>query len=137
MRPVILSHILFLLETEAEELEKLRREGVIRASIAKATSLSFEIAMEPAAATHMRRLPPRLAKLERMTADTRVLTETQIQEKLQRAERRRKRRRSKQIAAIVERADGRCITKLGTCLERPAEEDACVISSSTNENVML
>lgn len=71
-------------------IQALREEGLISLPKSSAAGgLSFEV-VEDKPEDAIRRPPARLAKLEKRKKKKKVLTEEQIQEKLERAERRRK-----------------------------------------------
>lgn len=73
---------------EAMIMQALREEGLItRPQGQGASGLSFEITAEGAM---MKRPPPRLEKLEKRRKKKRALTEEEIREKLERAERRKR-----------------------------------------------
>lgn len=72
-------------------LQKLREEGLIsRPSQEKSGGVSFDI-VDATTSTKLPALPPlKLAKLEKRRRKKRPLTDEEIQEKLRRAEQRRK-----------------------------------------------
>lgn len=73
---------------EAMIMQALREEGLItRPQGQGASGFSFEITAEGAM---MKRPPPRLEKLEKRRKKKRALTEDEIREKLERAERRKR-----------------------------------------------
>ena len=75
---------------EKQLLATLHEEGLIQRPLGRgAFTVSFEVMSELNEQT-LRRPPPRLAKLERKTKKKKALTEAEIRQKLERAERRRK-----------------------------------------------
>jgi len=75
---------------EGQLLATLHEEGLIQRPIGRgAFTVSFEVMSELDGQT-IRKPPPRLEKLESRKKKKRVLTEAEIRQKLERAERRRK-----------------------------------------------
>ena len=74
---------------EKQLLETLHEEGLIERPIARAAfGISFEVMTDVAGPA--RRLPPRLASIELRQKKKKAMTEDEIRQKLERAERRRK-----------------------------------------------
>lgn len=91
---------------ESMILQKLREEGLIsKPSTEKSGGVSFDIVeMQPGtSASKLPALPPiKLAKLEKRRKKKRALTEEEIQQKLARAEERRKRKEQARLERIKE-----------------------------------
>ncbi|KAH3697880.1 trichohyalin-like [Dreissena polymorpha] len=122
---------------ESMILQKLREEGLIsKPAVEKTGAVSFDI-VEVNTSNKLKSLPPvRLAKLERRRKKKRVLTDEEIQQKLERAEERRKRKEKDRLEKIkdMDRADLPAALESFADYQKKKEEDAVKKMESVTDN---
>lgn len=125
---------------ESMILQKLREEGLIsKPNTEKKSGVSFEIVeMNPAShGSKLPALPPlKLAKIEKRRKKKRVLTEEEIQQKLERAEERRKRKEKARLEKIKEmdKADQTAALESFQDYQKKKEEQVTQKMDSVSDN---